>query len=168
MVLWRGALFEAPSKDTREAILNGRVFLTLPCEMIDRILHLAGFGQCPHYHVSSTSTYSGIHPAEIPPRGGKSPFLEAPIEVRHQILTYLIHDKGNIVRPCMQKSTTSNKKNAGISFTCKLLTLNKKIAAELLLTLYEERTFVIDVFEVSHFASLESLRRSDDLMQCTS
>ncbi|KAJ9625822.1 hypothetical protein H2203_004585 [Taxawa tesnikishii (nom. ined.)] len=115
--------------------------------MIDRILHLAGFGQCPHYHVSSTSTYSGIHPAEIPPRGGKSPFLEAPIEVRHQILTYLIHDKGNIVRPCMQKSTTSNKKNAGISFTCKLLTLNKKIAAELLLTLYEERTFVIDVFE---------------------
>ncbi|CAD0054262.1 unnamed protein product [Aureobasidium pullulans] len=94
----------------------------------------------------------------IAPQNGSSPFLALPCEMRRQILSYLLPSKDKIIEP---SQSSTNLEADTLSFTAArqridfkpdlrvgdALVLNKKIASEILIMLYEERTFAINIHE---------------------
>jgi hypothetical protein len=108
----------------------------------------------------------------IAPSDGSCPFLDLPCEMRREIFSYLLPGRGKVVEPCQvypkeapevsapartgrmslarwkRETAAAAKKFAESTMRVgDALVLNKHIASEILVMLYEERTFAINIYE---------------------
>lgn len=137
----------------------------LPTELKHDILDLVAMS-------TRTNTVPIRDPARDPsiaPRNGKSPFLGLPCELRRQIFSYLLPSKDKIIepsnptvpadgaasnlltgnhvtRPTPEDSPRQTRAQSSLK-VCDALVLNEAIAREILVMLYEERTFAVNLYE---------------------
>ena len=148
--------------------------------------HIADYVTAPRAIVSTSLTMVAPMKASIPPADGSSPFLGLPRELRRAIFAYVLPlpPKNKLVEPYdkvtksqaadaepvapvagpVKKKLVKAKQQPTLSIGDALV-LCKSIAAEILITLYEERTFALNVYDGIRDGGIEFLNSGRQRLQ---